>query len=274
MKLTDGFERASAQFFYSAIAGFFFTNAWYSLVSKLDKNADATLLNYGFADLNGDKIELEPQLEVNRFPIQLYHHVVSRASLRAKDVLEIGCGRGGGASYVARNLHPRRFVGLDINKRAIAFDQRFYKEQKNLQFIAGDAHAMPFREGVFDVALNVESSHHYNDMGRFLGEAHRVLKPGGSFLMACFPRKNEPSSLRESLSQSRFECTLEEDITPNVIRALELDSARREEAVLRLCPAPLRTFGREFAGIRGSKLYESFATGERRYLNFVLQKEM
>jgi SAM-dependent methyltransferase len=274
MRRANGFEKASAQFFYSTVAERLFTNAWYSLVTKLDKNGEETFMNYGFAELGGAKLELAPRFEVHRCAVQLYHHVLSHASVRGKDVLEIGCGRAGGASYVAAKLHPRRYVGLDINKTAIAFDRRFYAEQKNLEFVAGDAHALPFGGDVFDLAVNVESSHHYRDLGAFLGEVHRVLKPGGTFLMACFPRKNELSLLREPLGRSRFECVLEEDITPNVLRALEIDSARREEAIGRLCPAPLRTFGREFAGVRGSELYESFASGKRRYLNFVLQKKI
>jgi SAM-dependent methyltransferase len=261
-----------ARLFSSAIAGFFFTDAWYSLVTRLDKNAEATLMNYGYADLDGAEIALHPRDEPNRFPIQLYHHIASRAEICGKDVLEIGCGRGGGASYVAGYLDPRRYVGLDINKHAVAFDRAFYKAQNNLEFVAGDAHAIPFADGTFDVALNVESSHHYRDLGRFLREVYRVLKPGGVFLMACFPRRNGAASLRETVQQSGFACTLEEDITPNVIRALERDSPRREAAVLRLCPAPLRTFGREFAGTKGSGLYESFASGALPYFNFVLQR--
>jgi SAM-dependent methyltransferase len=270
--MTNIVEKASATFFYSAIAGRLFTNAWYSLVNRLDTNGEARLLNYGFAALDGVKIDLDPQLERDRYAIQLYHHVAAQVSVAAKDLLEVGCGRGGGASYVARTFAPRRYVGLDINKTSIAFDQRFYREQRNLEFIAGDAHAMPFGDGSFDVALNVESSHHYHDLARFLADVYRVLKPGGTFLMACFPSADEPAALRQHLRESRFDCTLEEDITTNVVRALEIDGARREEAVLRLCPAPLRTMGREFAGTRNSKLYASFASGERIYLNFVLRK--
>jgi SAM-dependent methyltransferase len=273
MSRANTLDKASARFFYSSVAEVLFTNAWYSLVTKLDKNAEETFMNYGFAELDGAELTLAPRFEVHRCAVQLYHHVVSRATVRGKDVLEIGCGRGGGASYVAANLHPRRYVGLDINRTAIAFDRRFYREQKNLEFVAGDAHALPFAADVFDVAVNVESSHHYRDLGAFLGEVYRVLKPGATFLMACFPRKNELSLLREPLGLSRFDCVLEEDITANVLRALELDSARREEALGRLCPPPLRAFGREFAGVRGSELYESFASGKRRYLNFVLQKK-
>ena len=275
LKLADSLEDAGARFFSSALAGLLFTNAWYSLVSKLDKHADATLMNYGYADPSdgsGAGVELGPQVEADRFALALYHHVASATALRGKDVLEIGCGRGGGAAYVARTFAPRRFVGLDINKGAIAFDRRFYREQKNLNFVVGDAHAMPFPENAFDAVLNIESAHHYSDVERFLGEVHRVLRPGGFLMMACFPRKNQMSLLRESLKRSHFECTFEENITPNVLRALELDSARREELVLRLCPPPLRTFGREFAGVLGSRLYDSFNSGKLQYLNFVLRK--
>jgi len=151
MRRVNTLEKASAQFFYSAIAERLFTNAWYSLVTKLDKNGEETFMNYGFAELEGTKLELAPRFEVHRCAVQLYHHVLSHAAVRGKDVLEIGCGRGGGASYAAANLHPRRYVGLDINKTAIAFDRRFYGEQKNLEFIAGDAHALPFGGDAFDV---------------------------------------------------------------------------------------------------------------------------
>lgn len=270
--MTNVLAKASTRFFYSAVAGRLFTNAWYSLVNKLDTNGEARLLNYGYAELDGAKIDLDPQLESDRYAIQLYHHIAGQVPVHANDVLEVGCGRGGGASYVARVFEPRRYVGLDINKTSIAFDRQFYRAQRNLEFVAGDAHALPFGDDTFDGALNVESSHHYHDLQRFLAEVHRVLKPGGTFVMACFPNGNEPDALRRCLRASQFDCALEEDITANVVRALEIDGARREEAVSRLCPAPLRTFAREFAGTRDSKLYESFASGERTYLNFVLRK--
>jgi SAM-dependent methyltransferase len=274
MTLTDRLEDAGTRFFYSSLAGVLFTNAWYSLVTRLDKNAEAIVLNYGFADPGGEAIALDPRLERHRFGLQLYHFDASRGALPGKDVLEIGCGRGGGAAYLAAALHPRRYVGLDINKHEVAFDRRQYAQQRNLEFVVGDAHAIPFADASFDVALNVESAHHYRDLGGFLAEVYRVLTPGGRFLMATFPRENEPQMLRETVARSRFACVLEEDITPNVVRALELDTARREEAVRRLCPAPLRTFAREFAGTQGSKLHQSFASGRRCYLNFVLEKPL
>ncbi len=273
MMRIDVLRSAGARLFHSSLAGSLFTNAWYSLVTRLDKHGEATFMNYGYARPGEEPVALPPELERHRFAIQLYRHVLAPVTVRGKDLLEVGCGRGGGGAYVAAALHPRRFVGLDINATAIAFDRRFYRAQPNLAFVRGDAHALPFPDDTFDVVLNVESSHHYADLGRFLGEVHRVLRPGGAFLMAAFPSRKRPMLLREAVRRSAFACTLEEDITADVVRALDLDSVRREETVRRLCPPQLRTFAREFAGVRGTRLYAFFASGEVEYLNFVLRKE-
>jgi len=261
----------AARFFHSPVAGRFFTNAWYSLITALDRRGDARFLNYGFAALDGSRIALPAELEPDRYAIQLYDHVASRAALEGTDVLEVGCGRGGGASYIAAARRVRRYVGLDRNRFAITFDRRRYRRQHNLEFAAGDANALPFSAASFDAVLNVESSHHYGGLERFFAQVHRVLRPGGMFLMACFPARDEPS-LHDAVRRAPFTCVLAEDVTANVVRALELDGARREEIVRRSCPPPLRPFAREFAGVPGSRLYEGFASGRVRYSNFVLRK--
>ena len=75
----------------------------YSYASRLDKDAEAIFLNYGYADDNL-KLELRKEDDKNRYCIQLYNHIVASlpVELKGLDVLEVGSGRGGGASYVAR----------------------------------------------------------------------------------------------------------------------------------------------------------------------------
>src|SRR4051794_29927493 len=77
---------------------------WYQFLSLMDRRASMILMNYGYAPLDpGAAVPaLRPEDEKDRYCIQLYHHVASACDLRGKDVLEVGCGRGGGASYVAR----------------------------------------------------------------------------------------------------------------------------------------------------------------------------
>ena len=121
--------------------------------------------------------------------------------------------------------------------------------------------------------LNVESAQHYSDMGQFLEEVYRVLRPGGDFLMACFEDVQKNVLPRESLRQARLRLIREDDITANVARALELDGSRRQELAIALSPRLLLGLSKEFAGIPGTQLHASFANGECPYFCFAGRKE-
>jgi SAM-dependent methyltransferase len=98
--------------------------------------------------------------EPKRFPIQLYHRTATQVDLNGKDVLEVGCGHGGGASYLTRTLHPASYTGLDLNPAGIAF----CRARHNLpgrDFVRGDAENLPFPDQSFDAVINIESSHCY-----------------------------------------------------------------------------------------------------------------
>jgi outer membrane protein assembly factor BamB len=80
-----------------------------------------TLMNYGYAEpgCRTQAVTLEPADEPERYPIALYRHVATLAPIAGRDVLEVGSGRGGGASYIARYLMPRRMVGVDLSGKAV-----------------------------------------------------------------------------------------------------------------------------------------------------------
>jgi SAM-dependent methyltransferase len=266
-------ETTALKLFYSRAARQLFTNAWYSLLSNLDRDAAITFLNYGYAFANGEQIPLQAEDEPNRYPIQLYHRVLSRTAIAGRQVLEVGSGRGGGASYVVRYFRPRTFIGVDICKAAIRFSTARYAGQDNLEFRVADACNLPFANDSFDVVLNVESAQHYGDIRRFLEEVYRVLRPGGDFLMACFEDVQKNVLPREFLRQARLRLIREDEITANVARALELDSSRRQALAIAIAPRPLLRLSNEFAGIPGTQLYASFASGECPYYCFTCRKE-
>lgn len=260
------------RFFYSSGARALFTKAWYSLVSKLDRDAEVTLMNYGFEHPDGSKIAPDARNAPERYALQLYHHVATGVSLEGKQVLEVGCGRGGGASYIARHLHPRRMVGVDIIPSAIRFAHKHYATQKNLEFQVADAHKLPFADNSFDAVVNIESAQHYKDVGRFLSEVRRVLRPGGHLLISYFEDPGKGVFPRQALAQSKLHKLREEDITEGVVRAMDLDSARRQLLAHKLSPSILKRIANEFAGIRGTHLYDSFASGNFPYFYFIYQK--
>src|ERR671912_1774562 len=99
---------------------------WYQFLARHYQTRAWSFMNYGYApiDERSATVKLNEADEPDRYAIQLYHHVASAVDLRNLDVLEIGSGRGGGASYVARYLKPKALTGLDFSDKAIQFCER------------------------------------------------------------------------------------------------------------------------------------------------------
>lgn len=247
--------------------------SWYQYLSSLDRDAEITFLNYGYAPLNADarEIELRPEDQPNRYCIQLYQRVAGDADLRGKDLLEVGCGRGGGASFIARYREPCSMTGVDFSSKAIEFCRGHYRSE-GLSFLRADAENLPLPANSFDVVINVESSHCYNSMERFLREVVRVLRPGGRFLFTDFREREDVPVLREQLTRAGLRVLEEEQINRNVLKALELDNERKLALIQSKAPRFMRERVQQFAGLKGSPVYRRFLTGEWEYLRFALQK--
>ena len=179
------------KFFYYVFSLFpsfkrFFWKKWYTIFAN--KVHDIKFMNYGYSseDLN---LVLKDEDICDRYPIYLYHHVSSQVDLENKRVLEIGSGRGGGASYVARYMNPSVIIGLDISNSAVKDCNEKYKSQ-NLSFTVGDSEKLPFDDNTFDAIINVESSHCYGSMIQFINEVTIGLKPGAYFLFCDLRRNN------------------------------------------------------------------------------------
>ena len=247
---------------------------WYEALVLLDRDKDITFMNYGYSSLSPaeNELTLSDAEQTNRYSIQLYHHLAGAIDLRGKDVAEIGSGRGGGAAYVSLNLKPRSMVGIDISKKAVEFCNSYYSTG-GLSFSHGDAENIPLGDGAVDAIINLESSHCYGSMSRFLSEVRRVLRPGGYFLFSDHRDHDKTNVLREQLDEAGLRLVTETDITENVVRALELDNDRKKQLISRKVPKVLRRETEEFAALKGTRTYQAFKTGYSRYLSFVLQKK-
>jgi SAM-dependent methyltransferase len=215
-----------------------------------------TCMNYGYAPLEGEMEApgLHEREEAERHALQLYLHLA------------------GGAAYLARTLAPRRLVGLDRCEAAVEFCRRRHAVP-GLEFRPGDAERLPFPDASFDVVLNVESSHGYGSVPRFLGEVRRVLRPGGVFLYTDHRNRWELDGWRGQIRESGLELLEETDITDNVVEALDRSNARKQALIDRKCPAWFRGSFQEFAAVQGSVAYERFRVRRNRYLAFRLRKE-
>ncbi len=264
------FRPSEIQVFFGSRARFL-----YELISWHLRNAtDLRFMNYGYAFDEGEpQPVLRAEDEPERYCAQLYHVVASQADLAGKRVLDIGSGRGGGASYVHRYLGTRQMVGCDLAQQAVGFCRRVHGGIDGLSFRQGNAMDMPFADGEFDAVINVESSHCYPDRQAFLKEVFRVLKPGGSFLYTDFtPPREPPGRAHEralsGLNEAGFADIRSTDITQNIVCGLERDTERRTKEIDRRFPRGTRRAVRLWAGVPGSWIYRDFAEGRRIYMMY------
>ena len=191
--------------------------------------------------------------------------------LNGKKVLEVGSGRGGGASYVARVLNPSEMVGLDYSANAVKFSNENNADD-NLTFKEGDAENLPFNDNTFDIVLNVESSHCYGNMQQFVNEVNRVLKPGGYFSWADLRSAEEGTKLPNIFNSAGFTIKDERMITPQVLNALDLIHDRKMKMIDDNVPHFVQPAFRDFAGVKDSKIYSAFSDGSAVYISYILKK--
>jgi arsenite methyltransferase len=102
-------------------------------------------------------------------------------------VLDLGCGAGVD-SLVAAHLvgATGRVVGLDVTPEMIARARANAAQLgfANVSFEIGEAEALPFADDDFDVVISNGVLNLTLNKAKALREAHRVLKPGGRFLVA------------------------------------------------------------------------------------------
>jgi ubiquinone/menaquinone biosynthesis C-methylase UbiE len=113
---------------------------------------------------------------------QLYYYTLKqapKANGTPRRILEVGCGNGAGLNFLSRTEGRSEFVGLDLSQQAVARANERYTRRGTLSYVQGDAEQLPFDDNSFDVVINVESSHNYPNLDKFLAEASRVLRPGG-----------------------------------------------------------------------------------------------
>ncbi len=101
-------------------------------------------------------------------------------------VLDVACGAGNGAIAAARR-HAEA-VGLDyvpaLLERA---RERAAAEGYEIEFVEGDAQALPFGDGSFDYVISTFGAMFAPDQEKTASELLRVCRPGGKIGMANWP---------------------------------------------------------------------------------------
>jgi tocopherol O-methyltransferase len=228
--------------------------------------------------------------------------LVERLALRARvprgsRVLDVGCGLGGSASWLARNLGCS-VLGITISpvQAELATSAARAEELDSLvRFEVRDAnHLRPDAE-TFDVVWVIECSEHLADKARFIDSCARALRPGGVLALCAWLAADDMSAPGHArlvaqvcqgmlcpqlasrrdytgwMRQSGFTHVEAEEITRNVeetwTRCALIASRPEIKALLRVLGEPTRRFVGAFAAIR-----QAYAEGAMAYGMFTAVK--
>lgn len=104
-----------------------------------------------------------------------------------EDLLDIGCGAGRDVLEAAGLVGPAgRAIGVDLTPEMIraAEAQRERMGIANAGFAAGQMEELPMPDGSVDVVMSDCAINHARDKARVYSEIHRVLRPGGRFVVS------------------------------------------------------------------------------------------
>jgi cyclopropane fatty-acyl-phospholipid synthase-like methyltransferase len=118
---------------------------------------------------------------------QLVHELASRVpSLKGLRVLDAGCGLTGPAAILAYD-DGAQIDGINIVEQQLRWARQYIEANgldDTVRVYVASAMDMPFLDESFDVVFCLEAADCFIDKPRFLEEAHRVLRLGGTLLLA------------------------------------------------------------------------------------------
>jgi ubiquinone/menaquinone biosynthesis C-methylase UbiE len=105
------------------------------------------------------------------------------AARRGARVLDVATG--GGHTALAFAGIARRVVAFDVTEPMLQAARANVRGwgAANVEFVAGDAGTLPFRDESFDVVTCRTAAHHFPDVAGAVRQIHRVLRSGGSLLL-------------------------------------------------------------------------------------------
>ena len=127
-------------------------------------------------------------------------------------VLDVACGAGHAAEQAAP--HVRQVVGIDLTPALLTAGRERLAAAglRNVLLQEGDATALPFVDGSFDIVVCRSSLHHFPDPAQAVAEMGRVCRPGGRVVVSDMIAPS--AEVRDAFDE------LHQHIDPSHVRAL------------------------------------------------------
>ena len=98
----------------------------------------------------------------------------------------VDLGTGAGFTAFAAAEHTSQVVASDITREMLLETRRIGQDRKlgNVLLCLNQAEALPFASESIDLVTCRAAGHHFTDLGTAFDEVRRILKPGGTLVMA------------------------------------------------------------------------------------------
>lgn len=102
-------------------------------------------------------------------------------------ILEVGCGRGAGATLLLQEFAPAMIQAMDLDPIMIRQARNYLAPHLSKIFLyVGDVLHLPYPDASLDAVFAFGVLHHVPDWRRGLAEISRVLRPGGQYFLEEF----------------------------------------------------------------------------------------
>ncbi len=111
----------------------------------------------------------------------------------AKNILDIATGTGDLAIAMSK-INPEKIIGLDLSEGMLKVGKEKIKERNLdslIEMVQGDSENLPFQDNTFDAITVSFGVRNFENLGKGLSEIHRVLKPGGTFVILEFSQPHK-----------------------------------------------------------------------------------
>jgi len=108
-------------------------------------------------------------------------------------VLDVGCGFGGTSRHLGKLFPDASVTGITLSPKQVQRGMELCAERglDNVKLQVMDALKMEFADNTFDLVWACESGEHMPDKKKYIEEMARVLKPGGTLVIACWCQREE-----------------------------------------------------------------------------------
>ena len=153
-----------------------------SYIAKLNAGLEAA----GVSKDGITAVDLAPADQFHVGGIESVQRLIAEAGFSAEDhVLDMGCGLGGPARVLS-NTVGCRVTGYDLHPESVEAGNilsQWTSQDDRVTLRVADATAIPEEDDSFDAAWTVHVGMFVEDKARFYGEAARLLKRGGKFVV-------------------------------------------------------------------------------------------